>query len=49
MNIQIAVMKENEDGSAEVELEMDKEAKELFIREGFLYLIRQFLKEKKPK
>ena len=49
MNIEIRIIKENEDGSADCELEMDKEAKELLITEGFLYLVRQYLDEQKPK
>jgi hypothetical protein len=49
MDIKITVIRENKDGSADIALEMDKEAKELIIAEGFLYLIRKFTKENKPK
>jgi hypothetical protein len=49
MNIEIRIVRENEDGSADCELDMDKEAKELLITEGFLYLVRKFLDEQKPK
>jgi hypothetical protein len=49
MNIEIKIVRENEDGSADCELDMDKEAKNMLISEGFLYLVRKFLDEQKPK
>jgi hypothetical protein len=49
MNVEIRIIRENEDGSADCELELDKEAKELLITEGFLCLVRQYLDEQKPK
>jgi hypothetical protein len=43
MNIEITVAKELEDGSAICELTLDNEAKEYFIGEGFLAVIKRAL------
>jgi hypothetical protein len=44
MDITVKMIKELEDGSAIVSIEMDKDAKEYLIGEGFLVVIERALK-----
>jgi hypothetical protein len=43
MNILVNTLVENEDGSADVELELDEEAKILLIGEGFLSIVKEWI------
>ena len=44
MDITVKIIKELEDGSAIVSIDMDKDAKEYLIGEGFLAIIERALK-----
>ena len=43
MRLKTKLIKENKDGSAIVELDLDKEAKDWLIGEGFLYVLSKAL------
>jgi hypothetical protein len=47
MKIIVNTLRENEDGSADVELELDNDAKTLLIGEGFISLLMQWINEQK--
>jgi hypothetical protein len=48
MDIQIKTVRENEDGSADAELFLDKDAMALLIGEGFLSIIKEWIEQNKP-
>lgn len=48
MDIQIKTVRENENGSADVELFLDKDAMALLIGEGFLSIIKEWIEQNKP-
>jgi len=48
LNIEVKVVRENEDGSADAELFLDKDAMALLIGEGFLSIIKQWIEQNKP-
>jgi hypothetical protein len=47
MNIQIEVVKENEDGSADAMVHFDKEGLAVLVEEGVLSILRQYIDQKK--
>jgi hypothetical protein len=47
MKITVITLKENEDGSAMVELEADEEGKMFLLQEGLLSIIKRAIKEEK--
>jgi hypothetical protein len=47
MNIIVNCLRENEDGSADVELQLDEEAKNLLIAEGFIKIIQEWIESNK--
>ena len=49
MNLTVTELRENEDGSADVELRMDNEAREFLIQEGFLTILKSYIDSYKPK
>jgi len=48
MDIQVKIIRENEDGSADAELFLDKDAVALLIGEGFLSIIKHWIDQNKP-
>jgi hypothetical protein len=47
MNITMTMMKENEDGSADMALEVDDEARKVLINAGLISMLTQFVVENK--
>jgi len=47
MNIIVKNLIENEDGSADVELEMDEPTKMILIQEGFLAVLKEWIEQQK--
>ena len=47
MEIEVKVVKENKDGSADAMIHFDKEGLEFLIQEGLLAILRQFIEENK--
>ena len=47
MDIQIEIVKEYEDGSADAMVHFDKEALELLVEEGIISILRQYIENKK--
>jgi hypothetical protein len=47
MNIQIQVIKENKDGSADAIVHFDKEGLSLLVEEGVLAILRQYIEQQK--
>lgn len=47
MNIQIEVVKENEDGSADAVVHFDKEGLSILVEEGVLSILRRYIEQKK--
>ena len=47
MEILVKTIRENEDGSGDVELELDQEAKMLLIGEGFISIIKEWIEQQK--
>jgi len=47
VNIQIEVVKENEDGSADAMVHFDKEGLAVLVEEGVLSILRQYIDQKK--
>jgi hypothetical protein len=47
VNIRIEVIKENEDGSADAEVNFDKEGLEFLVQEGVLSILKQYVKQQK--
>ena len=49
MKFQIEVTRENEDGSADCLLHLDKDALSILVQEGVLFIIKQFIEQQKNK
>ena len=47
MNINVKIIKENKDGSADATVCFDKEGLEFLVQEGLLAVLRQFIDENK--
>lgn len=47
MNIQIEVVKENEDGSADAMVHFDKEGLAILVEAGVLSILKQYIDQKK--
>lgn len=47
MNIQLEVIKENEDGSADAIVNFDKEGLEVLVEAGILSILKQYIDQKK--
>jgi hypothetical protein len=47
MEITVKVIKENKDGSADAEVNFDKEGLEFLVQEGLLSLLRQYIEQNK--
>ena len=47
MNIQIEVVKENEDGSADAMVHFDKEGLAVLVEAGVLSILKQYIDQKK--
>ena len=47
MNIQIEVVSENEDGSADAMVHFDKEGLAVLVEEGVLSILKQYIDQKK--
>lgn len=45
MNIQVTMIKENEDGSAQVEIDLDDEGKMFLLQEGLIAVITKAIKK----
>ena len=49
MDIQIEIIRENEDGSADAMVHFDKEALGLLVQEGVLAILWQYINQQKNK
>jgi hypothetical protein len=49
MKIEIQVIKENKDGSADAMVHFDKEGLSLLVEEGVLAILRQYIEQQKKK
>lgn len=47
MNIQIEIVKENKDGSADALVHFDKEGLGILVEEGILSILRKYIKQQK--
>ena len=47
MNIQIEIVKENEDGSADALVHFDKEGLEILVEAGVISILRQYIEQEK--
>ena len=47
MNIQIEIVKENKDGSADAMVHFDKEGLALLVEEGILSILLKYIEQKK--
>ena len=47
MNIQIEIVKENEDGSADALVHFDKEGLEILVEEGVISILRKYIEQEK--
>jgi len=47
MNIQIEIVKENEDGSADAMVHFDAEGLAVLVEAGILSILRQYIEQKK--
>jgi hypothetical protein len=47
MNIQVEVIKENEDGSADAVVNFDKEGLAVLVEAGILSILKQYIDQKK--
>jgi hypothetical protein len=47
MNIQIEIVKENEDGSADALVHFDKEGLGILVEAGILSILRQYIEQEK--
>jgi hypothetical protein len=47
MNIQIQIVKEHEDGSADALIHFDKEGLEMLVEEGILSILRKYIEQEK--
>ena len=49
MNIQIEIVKENEDGSADALVHFDKEGLGILVETGVISILRQYIKQENKK
>jgi hypothetical protein len=49
MKLQIEILKENEDGSADAVVHFDKEALGVLVEEGVISILRQYIEQDKKK
>ena len=49
MNIQIQIVKEHKDGSADALVHFDKEGLGILVEEGVISILRQYIEQKKEK
>ena len=49
MNIQIEIIKENEDGSADALVHFDKEGLGILVEAGVISILRQYIEQEKKK
>jgi hypothetical protein len=49
MNIQIKIIKENEDGSADALVHFDAEGLAVLVESGILSILRQYIEQEKKK
>ena len=49
MNIQIEIVKENEDGSADALVHFDKEGLGILVEAGIISILRDYIKQEKQK
>ena len=49
MNIQIEIVKENEDGSADALVHFDAEGLAVLVEAGVISILRQYIEQKKEK
>ena len=47
MQIQIEIVKENKDGSADALVHFDKEGLEILVEEGVISILRQYIEQEK--
>jgi len=47
MNIQIEIIKENKDGSADALVHFDKEGLEILVEAGIISILRQYIEQEK--
>ena len=47
MNIELKIINENEDGSANAMVDFDKEGLEFLVQEGLLSILEQYIKQNK--
>jgi hypothetical protein len=47
MNIQIEIVKEHEDGSADALVHFDKEGLEILVETGIISILRQYIEQEK--
>ena len=47
MNIQIEIVKENKDGSADALVHFDKEGLEILVQTGIISILRQYIEQEK--
>ena len=47
MNIQIEIVKENKDGSADALIHFDKEGLEILVEAGIISILRQYIDQQK--
>jgi hypothetical protein len=47
MNIQIEIIKENDDGSADALVHFDKEGLGILVKEGILSIFRKYIEQEK--
>jgi hypothetical protein len=48
MNIQIEIVKENEDGSADALVHFDAEGLGILVEAGVISILRQYIEQQKP-
>jgi len=49
MNIQVEIVKENDDGSADALVHFDKEGLAMLVQEGIISILRQYIEQEKKK
>jgi hypothetical protein len=47
MNIQVEIVKENEDGSADAVVHFDKEGLGILVEEGVISILRKYIEQEK--
>jgi hypothetical protein len=49
MNIQVEIVKENDDGSADALVHFDKEGLAILVQEGIISILRQYIEKERAK